>query len=74
MKVKLTQQEQRLLATENILFDSTQDYTKDAALDILEQVRAVEVEYSQGDDTKLKQQYNLYAALGDKLFNMIPED
>ncbi|HJB20940.1 MAG TPA: hypothetical protein H9773_04470 [Candidatus Fournierella merdavium] len=74
MKIELTPQEVALLEAENIPFVSGQEYTEDAALDLLERVRDMEVSFAQGEDDETQRRYRQYAALGDKLFALIPED
>lgn len=73
MKIELTPQEQKLLKARNIAFEPEQDYTEEDALAILDEVRDAEVYYSQGEDTERRHLYSQYAALGDKLFAIIPE-
>lgn len=74
MKIELTPQEVALLKAENIPFVSGQEYTEDAALDLLEKVREAEVSYAHGDDDETQRRYRQYTALGDKLFALIPEE
>lgn len=74
MKIKLTEAEVRLLEDENILFNPLQDYTDDDALDLLEQVRDIEVSYAQRYDTTGEKLYFLYGNLADKIQGQIPED
>lgn len=73
MKIELTPQEQELLKARNIAFEPGRDYGEDDALAMLDEVRAAEVYYSQGEDTKTRDLYSQYATLGDKLFSIIPE-
>ena len=73
MKIKLTPQEVALLEAREIAFAPGQDYAEDDALALLDEVRAAEVYYSQGEDAETQRLYSQYAALGDKLFAIIPE-
>ena len=73
MVFDLNSQEVELLKQKNITFIPGRDYTEDDALAILDEVRDAEVYYSQGEDTDSRHLYSQYAALGDKLFAIIPE-
>lgn len=73
MKIELTPQEVALLEARNIAFEPDQDYAEDDALALLDAVRDSEVYYSQGEDAETQRLYSQYAALGDKLFALIPE-
>lgn len=74
MKFELTKKEIDLLVDKNIPFDSLRDYTDDEALDLLEQVRDIEVNYAQKYDTEGERFYFLYGNLADKIQGQIPED
>lgn len=54
--------------------NASQDYTDDEALDFLEQVRNIEVAYSQSYDAEGESLYFLYGDLADKIQAQIPED
>lgn len=73
MKIELTPQEQALLEAREIAFAPGRDYTEEEALAMLDAVRDSEVYYSQGEDAETQRLYSWYAALGDKLFTLIPE-
>lgn len=74
MKFKLSEKEIGLLKDKSIPFDSARDYTDDEALDFLEQVRDIEVEYAQDYDTDGEKLYFQYGDLADKIQSQIPED
>lgn len=71
MKLDLTQQEMELLAVENIPYDNQQDYTIAEALELLDLVRNVEVEYAQDYGNDREMLYEAYCRLGDKLFELL---
>ena len=73
MKIELTAPDVALLEARNIAFAPGQDYAEDDALALLDAVRDSEVYYSQGEDAETQRLYSQYAALGDKLFALIPE-
>lgn len=73
MIIELTPQEQALLKAREIAFTPGRDYTEEEALAMLDAVRDSEVYYSQGEDAETQRLYSQYAALGDKLFALIPE-
>lgn len=72
MTIDLTAQEVTLLVNKNIPFDGLYDYTDEEALELLDQVRDVEVSYSQGTDAQSVRLYEQYGDLADKLFALIP--
>ena len=73
MKFQLTELEQQLLEDQSILFDPHQDYTLDEALELLEQVRDIEVMYAQDCENSQETLYYLYGNLADKIHAQIPE-
>lgn len=73
MKIELTPQEVALLKARDIALPG-RDYAEDDALALLDAVREAEVYYSQGEDAETQRLYSQYAALGDKLFALIPEE
>lgn len=72
MKFNLTEKDIQLLTKENISVDTSLDYTEDEAFYLLDQVRDIEVKYSQdyGENEKL---FFLYGDLADKIQQQIPE-
>lgn len=72
MKIEMTEVEQALLAAETIPFDPNRDYTEDEALNLLDQVREIEIFYSQSENKASEALYYRYKILGDKIFSMIP--
>lgn len=74
MKFHLTNQEIELLRNKGISFVASREYSEDEALDLLDQVREIEVSYAQftgGVETTL---FFQYGSLADKIHSQIPED
>lgn len=71
MKISLSQSEIDLLSRKGVTVDSTYEYTDDEALDLLDNVRDIEVSYAQGTDTVSTDLYKKYGDIADKLSAMI---
>ena len=74
MRFDLTKEEVRLLQAKGIPFAETHEYTDDEALDLLEQVRDVEVSYAQFAGGVGESLFFRYGDLADKIQAQIPED
>lgn len=74
MKFNLTAQEIKLLQDKGILFDRSREYTEDEALDLLEQVREIEVSYAQFAGGAEETLYFQYGKLADKIYSQIPQE
>lgn len=74
MKLNLTASEIHSLSDAGIIFRADGEYPEDAALELLEQVRAAEVSAAQFSSGEREKQFETYAAIGDKLFAQIPEE
>lgn len=71
MKFNLTHDEIQLLSNKGI--EAAGDYTDEEALDILDQVRDVEISYAQFSNITEKTLYFRYGDLADKMQSQIPE-
>lgn len=74
MKFELTPKEIQLLKDKGIFYDETREYSDDEALNLLEQVRDIEISYAQFTDGEEKSLYFCYGDLADKIQSQIPED
>ena len=70
MRILLTDAEQKLLEQKNIPY-SSDEITEDEALDLLEQVREIEVLFSQSNDPASKKLFYAYQRLADKIHQLI---
>lgn len=73
MIFKLSEAEIELLAKRGIPFTPAHDYTEDEALELLEKVREVEVEYAQDYGNERERLFFQYGDLADKIHMQIPE-
>lgn len=76
MKIKLSPHEIEKLKKFEIEISSDIEYSEDEALEILEKVYDIEAIYSNYPDND-KEAYalaDMYAAIADKIYKMIPED
>lgn len=76
MKISLSEKEIEMLTDEEIDFNQNHEYTEDEAFELLEQVRDVEVYYSQDlkHNEASYQKYIRYGDLADKIQDMISEE
>lgn len=74
MKFSLTLQEAMLLQKKGVPFDESKEYTEDEALDLLDQVREIEVSYAQFSGGAEENLYLQYGRLADKIYAQIPEN
>lgn len=74
MKFKLNAQEIQLLSDKGIPFNADHEYTEDEALDLLDQLREIEVSYAQFTGGTEQNLFFLYGNLADKIHSMIPEE
>lgn len=76
MKILLSQQEIEQLKKVKIDVSLDTEYSEDEALDILEKVHDIEAVYSNfpENDKRAYELSNIYAAIADKIYKMIPED
>jgi len=66
--------EAELLAKKGIPFDESRDYSDDEALNLLDQVRDIEISYSQFTGGLEESLFFQYGDLADKIQSQIPED
>ena len=71
MKFNLSHDDIQLLSNKGI--EASGDYTDEEALDILDQVRDVEISYAQFSNITEKTLYFRYGDLADKMQSQIPE-
>lgn len=74
MKFDLTAKEIELLKNKGIFFNNEHEYSEDEAIELLEQVRNVEISYSQFTGGLEEALYFLYGDLADKIQSQIPDD
>lgn len=74
MKLNLTTLEIQALDNAGISFREDGEYSEEEALELLEQVREAEVSVAQFSSGEKKKLFDMYAAIGDKLFSQIPEE
>lgn len=74
MKFDLTPSEIQLLKDKGICYDEDGEYAQDTALDLLDQVRDIEISYAQFTGAAEKSLYFQYGDLADKIQSQIPED
>lgn len=72
MKFDLSEQEIELLHNKGIVFDKSREYSDDEALDLLDQVRDIEISYSQFTTESGKALYLKYGDIADKMQSQIP--
>lgn len=73
MKLNLTVAETKILEKAGIAFREDGVYSEDEALDLLDQVRDAEISVAQFPSGKERILFERYAAIGDKIFEQIPE-
>ena len=73
MTILLTDKERSYLADGGVIIDSQREYSEDEALQILDRVRDLEVQYAQTETYEGQFLYRAYCDIGDKIFYMIPE-
>lgn len=73
MLIQLTQTEQKLLAQKGIEYSSTKELTDTEALELLDKVREVEIQFSQAEDFFSKKQFYAYQKIADKIHQQIPD-
>lgn len=76
MKITLSLQEFEQLKKADIEISPDIEYSEDDALDVLEKVHDIEAMYSNfpDNDKAAYELSNIYAAIADKIYKMIPED
>ena len=72
MRFILTTQEIKLLKDKGISID--REYTEDESLDLLAQIRDIEISYAQFTSGEEEALYFQYGDLADKIQSQIPED
>lgn len=73
MLIQLTQTEQKLLAQKGIEYSSMKELTDTEALELLNKVREVEIQFSQAEDFFSKNQFYAYQKIADKIHQQIPD-
>lgn len=73
MKLNLTAPEIQMLKNAGISVRADGEYSEEEALELLEEVREAEVSMAQFTSGEQKKLFDMYAAVGDKLFSQIPE-
>lgn len=73
MKLNLTAPEIQMLKNAGISVRADGEYSEEEALELLEEVREAEVSMAQFTAGEQKKLFDMYAAVGDKLFSQIPE-